>query len=109
MHFSEYDDRANELKEVFGAYYEGVEENADLSLELDRAREDLAKEESKHQEDIADWKSRNEVLQGEIKDLELKNCYLQIYYMNRLLNPPKVELQEAFTPNRYEYECEVYE
>ncbi len=47
MHFSEYDDRANELKEVFDAYYEGVEESADLSLELDRAREDLAKEESK--------------------------------------------------------------
>lgn len=24
MHFSDYDDRANELKQVFDAYYEGV-------------------------------------------------------------------------------------
>ncbi len=48
-------------------------------------------------------------MQGKIKDLELKNCYQQIYYMNRLLSPPKVEVQEAFTPNRYEYECDVYE
>ena len=109
MHFSEYDDRANELKEVFDAYYEGVEENADLSQELRELEEKLSKEQRKRKVDVEEWKSRNEVLQDKIKDCELKNCYQQIYYMDRLLNPPKVEVQEAFTPNRYEYECDVYE
>lgn len=109
MHFSEYDDRANELKEVFDAYYEGIEENADLSQELRELEEKLSKEQRKLQVDVEEWKSRNEVLQDKIKDCELKNCYQQIYYMDRLLNPPKVEVQEAFTPNRYEYECDVYE
>lgn len=109
MHFSEYDDRANELKEVFDAYYEGVEENADLSQELRELEDELSKEKRKRQADVEDWKSRNEALQDKIKDCELKNCYQQIYYMDRLLNPPKVEVQEAFTPNRYGYECDVYE
>ena len=109
MHFTEYDDRANELKEVFDAYYEGVEENADLSQELRELEEELSKEQRKRQVDVEEWKSRNEALQDKIKDFELKNCYQQIYYMDRLLNPPKVEVQEAFTPNRYEYECDVYE
>lgn len=109
MHFTDYDDRAKELKEVFDAYYEGVEENADLSQELRELEEKLSTEKRKRQVDVEEWKSRNDILQGEIKDLELKNCYQQIYYMDRLLNPPKVEAQEAFTPNRYEYECDVYE
>ena len=109
MHFSEYDDRANELKEVFDAYYEGVEENADLSQELRELEEKLSTEKRKRQVDVEEWESRNEALQDKIKDCELKNCYQQIYYMDRLLNPPKVEVQEAFTPNRYEYECDVYE
>ena len=109
MHFTDYDDRAKELKEVFDAYYEGVEENADLSQELRELEEELSKEKRKRQVDVEEWKSRNEVLQGKIKDCELKNCYQQIYYMDRLLNPPKVEIREAFTPNRYEYECDVYE
>lgn len=109
MHFTDYDDWANELKEVFDAYYEGVEENADLSQELRELEDELSKEKRKRQADVEDWKLRNEALQNKIKDLELKNCYLQIYYMNHLLNPPKVEVQEAFTANRYEYECDVYE
>ncbi|MEE3472274.1 MAG: hypothetical protein VZR24_16600 [Butyrivibrio hungatei] len=109
MHFSEYDDRANELKEVFDAYYEGVEENADLSQELRELEEELSKEKRKRQVDVEEWKARNEALQDKIKDCELKNCYKQIYYMDCLLNPPKVEVQEVFTPNRYEYECDVYE
>lgn len=109
MHFTDYDDRAKELKEVFDAYYEGVEENADLSQELRKLEEELSKEQRKRQVDVEEWKSRNEALQDKIKDCELKNCYQQIYYMDRLLNPPKVEIQEAFIPNRYEYECDVYE
>lgn len=109
MHFTDYDDRANELKEVFDAYYEGVEKNADLSQEVDELEEELSKEKRKRQVDVEEWKSRNVALQDKIKDCELKNCYQQIYYMNRLLNPPKVEAQEAFIPNRYEYECDVYE
>lgn len=109
MHFTEYDDRANELKEVFDAYYEGVEENADLSQELRELEEKLSTEKRMRQVDVEEWKSRNGALQDKIKDCELKNCYQQIYYMDRLLNPPKVEAQEAFTANRYEYECDVYE
>lgn len=113
MHFTDYDDRAKELKEVFDAYYEGVEKNADLSQEVDELEEELSKELSKEQRkrqlDAEEWETRNEALQDKIKDCELKNCYQQIYYMNRLLNPPKVEVQEAFIPNSYEYECDVYE
>lgn len=109
MHFTDYDDRAKELKEVFDAYYEGVEKNADLSQEVDELEEELSKEQRKRQLDAEEWETRNEALQDKIKDCELKNCYQQIYYMNRLLNPPKVEVQEAFIPNRYEYECDVYE
>ena len=80
-----------------------------MSQELRELEEGLSKEKRKRQVDVEEWKSRNEALQGKIKDMELKKCYQQIYYMDRLLNPPKVEVQEAFTPNRYEYECDVYE
>lgn len=109
MHFSEYDDRAQESKAYFDAYIEGADEIADLTFERDKLQEKLQEEQTKHQADIADWKSRNMVLQRHIKEWELKNCYQQIYYMNRLLDPPKVEIQEAYTANRYEFECDVYE
>lgn len=109
MHFSEYDDRANELKEVCDAVYSSSDEIAELMCERDKLQEKLSREEAKHQFDNADWKSRNEGLQDRIKEWELKNCYQEIYYMDRLLNPPKVEIQEVFTPNRYEYDCDVYE
>lgn len=109
MHFSEYDDRANELKEVCDAVYSSSDEIAELMCERDKLQEKLSREEAKHQFDIDDWKSRNEVLQSRIKEWELKNCYQQIYYMDRLLNPPKVEIQEVFTSDRYEYDCDVYE
>jgi len=46
MHFTDYDDRAKELKEVFDAYYEGVEENTDLSQELRELEEELTAESS---------------------------------------------------------------
>ena len=108
MHFSEYDDRAQESKAYFDAYIEGADEIADLTFERDKLQEELSKQEEKHQKDIADWKSRNTVLQRHIKEWELKNCYQQIYYMDRLLNPPKVEIQEVFTANSREYEYDIY-
>ena len=108
MHFSDYDDRAQESKAYFDAYIEGTNEIADLTFERDKLQEELLEEQTKRQMDIADWKSRNTVLQRHIKEWELKNCYQQIYYMNRLLGPPKVEIQEAFTTKRYDFECDVY-
>lgn len=108
MHFSEYDYREEERKEIYDAFIEDLNEISDLTIERDKLQEKLSKEEEKHQDDIADWKSRNKVLQRHIKEWELKNCYQQIYYMDRLLNPPKVEIQEVFTANSREYEYDIY-
>ena len=108
MHFSEYDYREEERKEIYDAFIENLDEISDLTIERDKLQEKLSKEEEKHQDDIADWKSRNTVLQRHIKEWELKNCYQQIYYMDRLLNPPKVEIQEVFTANSREYEYDIY-
>ena len=109
MHFSDYDDRAQESKAYFDAYIEGTDEIADLTYERDKLQEKLEEEKISHRVDKESCERKNKVLQGHIKEWELKNCYQQIYYMDRLLNPPKVEIQEIFTANRREYENDIYD
>ncbi len=108
MHFSEYDDRAQESKAYFDAYIEGSDEIADLTYERDKLQEKLEEEKISRRVDVESCERKNKVLQGRIKEWELKNCYQQIYYMERLLNPPQVEIQEAYTVKRYDFECDVY-